>query len=102
PPPATHISPLSLHDALPISSTEAAVLGTPTVFLDINGGQERYNANLFQHLAMGLSTRYQKTVGKEVAKVVNDEALKARILASYEDRKSTRLNSSHLVISYAV
>src|SRR5256885_6122943 len=39
-------------------------------------------------------------VGLLVAQCAHDFRLRA--VARYEDRKSTRLNSSHLVISYAV
>src|SRR5256885_7453040 len=37
-----------------------------------------------------------------VARVVDLHAIHARLLQREGDRKSTRLNSSHLVISYAV
>src|SRR5256885_13786704 len=68
----TEIYTLSLHDALPISTV-----------------QEPHDAFLKRtHDALGL---YE-----------NREILAFVIACSSEDRKSTRLNSSHLVISYAV
>src|SRR5256885_16961756 len=65
----TEISPLSLHDALPISPPQL--------------GRDRHG-----HIrdALGMHAR-ERGLG------VHDAG---------EDRKSTRLNSSHLVISYAV
>src|SRR5256885_5521101 len=49
----------------------------------------------------GQAQEIAKAVAREdVAQVVTDEVCADR--AADEDRKSTRLNSSHLVISYAV
>src|SRR5438132_9157568 len=44
---------------------------------------------------------YKIEIGKEVHWAL-DDAARDRILATRKDRKSTRLNSSHTVISYAV
>src|SRR3712207_9318628 len=68
----TEIYTLSLHDALPISDV-TAIQGTPTVL--VNGVQ------------------YEGSV--------DDPAAFAAFVAQ-ADRKSTRLNSSHANISYAV
>src|SRR5256885_15410681 len=67
----TEIYTLSLHDALPISSSFAVIVGLALFY--------RY---LKDHRAL--------------------RADKRTFLALLGDRKSTRLNSSHLVISYAV
>src|SRR5256885_9220350 len=71
----TEIYPLSLHDALPIS-----IVATPMVMIVAVRIPAKITAR-----ARGRRTRH-------------------RICASVMpiDRKSTRLNSSHLVISYAV
>src|SRR5256885_16212896 len=65
----TEIYTLSLHDALPISTSSTSLSGKLSAQMDANGNQVEYNGHL---------------------------------LYAYSDRKSTRLNSSHLVISYAV
>src|SRR5436309_12348536 len=71
-PATTEIYTLSLHDALPILET---VGDTPSLRLEVNIG--------------GATTMYPI-----------DE--KPPSLPGFEDRKSTRLNSSHVKISYAV
>src|SRR5256885_14767494 len=68
----TEIYTLSLHDALPICNT-----------LEACSGEIRRSVRIWPH---------NGTSGQNVQK------LRTTIL----DRKSTRLNSSHLVISYAV
>src|SRR5256885_15986891 len=75
----TEIYTLSLHDALPISDP-----------VDANG-----------EAAVG-HFRYRHA-GKAVAQELRERAAgRALDLFRRQDRKSTRLNSSHLVISYAV
>src|SRR5207248_5613937 len=80
---------LSLHDALPISSLEAIL----DKFLR---GRE----------ASGLSGACFGVAGPVVdgvAKITNlPWVIDAKILSAKLDRKSTRLNSSHRTISYAV
>src|SRR5258708_11743287 len=68
----TEIYTLSLHDALPISIADICRLANIPV-LDVN--------SLLREFA---------TTGRDVAGI------------TYRDRKSTRLNSSHQIISYAV
>src|SRR5687768_17800306 len=69
----TEIYTLSLHDALPISEDPDAAL-----------------------LQVARLARRTLRVGNQLARIIDD----ARVLR--EDRKSTRLNSSHGYISYAV
>src|SRR5437773_12104848 len=76
----TEIYTLSLHDALPISLRHSSPL--------INQLQSQL------HLPRGVS------VGS-VKKVVWNTVLGWKVIDS-KDRKSTRLNSSHITISYAV
>src|SRR5438034_6613274 len=71
---------LSLHDALPISESA--------------GLKERWNRE------KNAISRVRKL--KEELDQVRQEEEKASRAGDWEDRKSTRLNSSHTVISYAV
>src|SRR5262245_62933215 len=84
----TDTSTLSLHDALPILKAKAQWGEGPRV-------PDDYHDWLKEHVA-------ERHPAKEQA----DPAAKARAVktlkADYRDRKSTRLNSSHLGISYAV
>src|SRR5690625_5521258 len=75
---------LSLHDALPISAGVHHDVGDPAhqVFAEADLGV--HDAAGRQHLS-----------GREVAEVGGNRG-------RAEDRKSTRLNSSHVAISYAV
>lgn len=47
----------------------------PLVLLDINGGQERYNANDFSDTGLATVTRDQREVGREVKALLSDPAL---------------------------
>src|SRR5439155_21903810 len=94
--PTTHLHTLSLHDALPISLAPThcgnCSQKTERIHVHKHGGlrnllpvakRQRAAEKLRQH---GALLRLQQKL----------EALRA------EDRKSTRLNSSHVAISYAV
>src|SRR5437588_13120093 len=70
----TEIYTLSLHDALPISSPDATLSGMPETVMGVLSGR--------------LTLRQARARGLEFCGDI--------------DRKSTRLNSSHTVISYAV
>src|SRR2546427_12029911 len=76
----TEIYTLSLHDALPISV------------------QKRAHHIDAERELMRAANHGQVVVGAEVG----DEDVEVRGKAGAEDRKSTRLNSSHSQISYAV
>src|SRR2546426_1664113 len=80
----TEIYTLSLHDALPISHGNSASWTGDSTF-DWAGGRTGGRAD-------------GRTGGKGQLITGRDYAAQANII----DRKSTRLNSSHLVISYAV
>src|SRR5207249_10033610 len=83
-PPTTESYPLSLHDALPISARaggDAARRGTGEEHVEVvpAGGRAA-----------------ERDAGREPRDVGE------RLLDLRQDRKSTRLNSSHVSISYAV
>src|SRR5690606_40115427 len=90
-PPTPEIYTLSLHDALPISLIEAVA-----AYLDAEGRLEsrvlpREAGFLYATESMRLTTRLMQLASwLLLQRAVN------------EDRKSTRLNSSHVKISYAV
>src|SRR5690606_41686863 len=90
PPACNHFSTLSLHDALPISQEDSFI----------------------SHL-IELRSRLLKAVGAILvvfivlflypgASAIYDALAQPMLAALPQDRKSTRLNSSHVKISYAV
>src|SRR5256885_3598981 len=88
-PPPPEISPLPLHAALPIPIGHGLAV-TPIQMADayatIANRGILVSPHLIDHVAGSPPVRTKRR----------------RILSSHVDRKSTRLNSSHLVISYAV
>src|SRR5699024_12432240 len=102
PPSTSHSSTLSLHDALPIFSNLGVIGGTqftPVIFypqVAILGASEMTTRPVYQKetesfqpvvtLPLSLSYDHRLIDGAE----------------GVRDRKSTRLNSSHVSISYAV
>src|SRR5207248_6401460 len=95
-----HISPLSLHDALPIFLSLAAELGVAVIAmrpLGASGGlvaRAPAQGKLEPLRPFGVQTWAQALLKW----ALSDE----RIDLVIPDRKSTRLNSSHRTISYAV
>src|SRR5688500_20340450 len=81
-PAPTLLYTLSLHDALPISARQPRRVE--------QGGRA----------AAGRRAGARRAVPQRAVPALGDRAGRARDAAA--DRKSTRLNSSHLVISYAV
>src|SRR5205807_7822882 len=97
PPATTDIYTLSLHDALPISFSIAATAPQGTQNISVsNAGTSSDNSAAFEVTPAGtaLPVNYHLTSASDLGGGV--------ALGLGEDRKSTRLNSSHLVISYAV
>src|SRR5205814_9551640 len=84
-PPTPHIYTLSLHDALPISQSGKVAKQ------ESDGSQDPAFAEARRLSQQG---KFDEAIAKLEALATNDPILR--------DRKSTRLNSSHLGISYAV
>src|SRR5699024_12730612 len=87
-PPTPALHPLSLHDALPISVEPVHVLPDAAVVAHLVGLLLAGAAVVGGDLQPGVQKRLQLHPGVD------------GVIA--EDRKSTRLNSSHVSISYAV
>src|SRR5205814_10389474 len=96
-PAPTDIYTLSLHDALPISLVGAVL--APHDAEDAEFGVAGLAAKQRDDLLV--LRRGQLMRGDDIGCDDSHSYLTAR-LATMEDRKSTRLNSSHLGISYAV
>src|SRR5699024_12133827 len=94
----TSIHTLSLHDALPISQTEYVL-------------SQRLHSSLLQNTEPKTSVFPEEPLVSQMLQLKNSNSLKYRTVRGegycqdserMEDRKSTRLNSSHVSISYAV
>src|SRR5690606_41029539 len=93
-PAPTEIHPLSLHDALPILDP----VGQPGLH-QLLFDRPRLRVGAVEHgVVAGIGA-----LGDGLADAFDDEAgLVHLVVGGVEDRKSTRLNSSHVKISYAV
>src|SRR5258708_29102125 len=87
----TEIYTLSLHDALPIWLSS-----------DLRSGQARRGPSVI--LGRAVQKWYHIRCSQPMRIPVIKGTIKRRLLINFraEDRKSTRLNSSHQIISYAV
>src|SRR5205807_8718214 len=94
-PPASIYS-LSLHDALPILDCDRS-----SVPVRIHPRRRLDDGHLSIRRCRRLPRRSHDRLGDELQGVAGETSTYSPKLAA-EDRKSTRLNSSHLVISYAV
>src|SRR5207249_5354135 len=91
-PPLTYT--LSLHDALPIYSKSA----TARYALEPSA-----NAwNRFSFLLVCVACAFRRCPGIKIARRISSQYLGRSVGLGLQDRKSTRLNSSHVSISYAV
>src|SRR5207253_6899536 len=89
----------SLHDALPIFSAticRGSATGSSCAGIPRSSGPGRKTANPEGGRTMGI----RDAIAKVVERADLNEAEAADAMT--EDRKSTRLNSSHVAISYAV
>src|SRR5699024_12871153 len=89
------ISPLSLHDALPICRREAA----PHLVHSLMHRHGWVGIVVPQHIGHDRGGRGEIRAAQ---RAVQHRAQVLLELAGHGDRKSTRLNSSHVSISYAV
>src|SRR5207249_9928616 len=98
-PSPTLLYTLSLHDALPISSLPWLLRIYPTYPRRLN---DPVHAQKHRRLAKARSALLRH--GNDVAEGPRDHAMQPVVNLPLfpEDRKSTRLNSSHVSISYAV
>src|SRR5207244_10020472 len=100
-PPTTELYPLSLHDALPISINELDGLSVRQARLSV----------LESHIAIARAgvAAAEADMDASVIRASEDGRVLERMVevggsarVGEPDRKSTRLNSSHQIISYAV
>src|SRR5690606_41376883 len=89
---SAYILPLSLHDALPIFFITIAPVNDPPVIVSLEATILTVNAG---EGPVQISTEFE-------VKDVDNELLTGAEIGFRRDRKSTRLNSSHVKISYAV
>src|SRR5699024_11989865 len=97
-PATTEIYTLSLHDALPIFPT------TETSLEDILKFKDKRKDELleFRYLMDTFYLEIIKSGDSESAMIASVDRIQKKISDIDRDRKSTRLNSSHVSISYAV
>src|SRR5437899_5574479 len=92
-PAAPDFSPLSLHDALPICSSGPGTRGQ---------WQDEFSANSPPPPMSSNNTIADDKLSQPIAPATPAAEPERAVGAGAIDRKSTRLNSSHLGISYAV
>src|SRR5207249_8595150 len=100
-PPPT-ISPPSLHDALPISWIRGALARKEKI---MGFGHRVYKtgdvrAGILKEYARKAAERAGQTEGEATAAILERVLAQEKNLHPNLDRKSTRLNSSHVSISY--
>src|SRR5699024_12512918 len=98
---ASHPSPptlytLSLHDALPISHNDGLAL------IMIEGALHRLDAAVGDHRIEARGCDRHRAVDAVLYPLLRHHAALLQLELHLQDRKSTRLNSSHVSISYAV
>src|SRR5690606_39601747 len=100
-PPATAHSPAALHDALPISDDSyRVVIRTSDSFGTLKVGEVVIPGSSDETFVICAHLCHPHMVNDDLSGVVVGIDV-ARALLQRTDRKSTRLNSSHVKISYA-
>src|SRR5699024_12838723 len=95
-------SSLSLHDALPISSLGLRDCNDlPHLFLREYGNGERYSPGCGGSAAIHELRRNGIADSRNLLRTADENLSTAAQKSFFVDRKSTRLNSSHVSISYA-
>src|SRR5699024_11748644 len=98
---STNMSPLSLHDALPIY-TEPEEKPDHPVAIPVNGEWQTFPNQRAAEQAAYQEYRDNLRRNAENFRITDEHLGEGGPKAKYQDRKSTRLNSSHVSISYAV
>src|SRR3712207_7534840 len=100
----TEIYTLSLHDALPILEGKMDALKIPEALDEIWTLVRRSNKYIDETMPWALAKEKDKKerLGTVLYNLVESLRIVSVILSAFLDRKSTRLNSSHANISYAV
>lgn len=62
-----------------LTATETLYLGVPSVFIDVHGGQEKYNAQHFEENNLALFARDTKSIGVLGAKLLTDPDLRSQL-----------------------
>src|SRR5205807_10313878 len=99
-PPTHTISTLSLHDALPILEVRIVLPNGANRLLHTLGRAVLNNAGKIVRIVGTSQDITERSKADQKFKALLESAPDAIVIV--RDRKSTRLNSSHLVISYAV
>src|SRR5690606_40404862 len=100
-PPAPHSDTLSLHDALPILSPALQpppVVPASAPATEFSAGRAREHLRVLAEQPRPIGSAAHSRSREYVIRVLRDLGLEPGV----QDRKSTRLNSSHVKISYAV
>src|SRR5207244_6063387 len=101
-PPATHIHTLSLHDALPILN-EYDIDALENAHEVAQAAADRAGAERREQIdRAGAESLLPGNNRVDVPKDILDQNRRHQAELANLDRKSTRLNSSHQIISYAV
>src|SRR5690625_5787118 len=87
-------SPLSLHDALPISVDNVTAVAQQAVLIDVG--------RTWLRVLTGNTRKLDHWSGCTIGQHDCHLQQSLDVAANVRDRKSTRLNSSHVAISYAV
>src|SRR5690606_41070485 len=99
--PITYIFPPSLHDALPLLNLSSLNnVAAQQVFTQRDSADKPHDRNQqggfeVEQAALVNAEQHQERDGVDVHGIQRDDTIR-------QDRKSTRLNSSHVKISYAV
>src|SRR5205807_9330713 len=93
---------LSLHDALPIFRVQAVVGEELLARVRLEAREFDLRRALVLDDEAHRGRAHVADAVEEEDRAVHHHSLAKRAVDGFQDRKSTRLNSSHLVISYAV
>lgn len=72
-----------------LTASEVIAMGKPTVFLDINGGQESYNSDFMKSTGMGLATKNQQEVGSLVRDLLSNDVLRQNMIRKQNESQTT-------------